>query len=30
MRDEYTRTVEPARAVAAETLALERMRKAEG
>ena len=25
MRDEYTRTIEPARAIAAETLALERI-----
>jgi hypothetical protein len=29
-REEYTRTIEPARALAAETLALERELKAEG
>jgi hypothetical protein len=30
LRDEYTRTIEPARALAAETLTLERKLKAEG
>jgi hypothetical protein len=30
LRDEYTRTLEPARALAAETLNLERKPKAEG
>lgn len=30
LRDEYTRTIEPARAIAAETLALEHKLKAEG
>jgi len=30
LRDEYTRTIEPARALAAETLTLERKSKAEG
>jgi hypothetical protein len=30
LRDEYTRTFEPARALAAETLTLERKNKAEG
>jgi hypothetical protein len=30
LRDEYTRTIEPARALAAKTLTLERKLKAEG
>jgi len=30
LRDEYTRTIDPARALAAETLKLERKSKAEG
>ena len=30
LRDEYTRTLEPARALATETLTLERQLKAEG
>jgi hypothetical protein len=30
LRDEYTRTIEPARAIAAETLKLEHKLKAEG